>query len=249
MADITLSDYAGFILLEIIKAREMADAYSRSVAERYAADDVMRNFPAPRFKTPKLDLAIPILISGARFTQAIRFDYPVEDFVTFIVNHAKGVRVTVELAQLNDKGASALEIKEPPPSDVVERLAYEFHEQLAANPEPRHPDTIVMLGWTNIVKACLDEARLTDFYVRWAGGRDLLDTSTAEVLATVGERTVVDRTEIDSLLVNPVTNVVKNGSNDTSVCTVHAELLEEGVYFRSVEDGESGRTHTVVEFE
>jgi hypothetical protein len=249
VAEITLSDYAGFILLELVKAREMADGYSREVAQRYAADDVMRYFPAPRFTMPKLDLTIPILISGARFDQTVRFDFPAQDFVTFIADHAKGVRVAVELARLRDKGLSDLELKEPPQSRVVEELATEFYKQLVSNPEPRHPDTLVRLGWTAVVRACLEEAELTAFFARWDGGRDLLATTMAEVLATVGERTVVDRTAIDSLLVNPVTNVVKNGSTDASVCTVRAELLEEGVYFRSVQDGESGRTHTVVEFE
>ncbi|UQU66643.1 hypothetical protein COUCH_10410 [Couchioplanes caeruleus] len=198
---------------------------------------------------PKLDLTIPVLISGARFDQTVRFDFPAQDFVTFIADHAKGVRVAVELARLRDKGLSDLELKEPPESPVVEELATEFYKQLVSNAEPRHPDTLVTLGWTAVVRACLDEADLTGFFARWDGGRDLLATTMAEVLAKVGERTVVDRTAIDSLLVNPVTNVVKNGSNDASVCTVRAELLEEGVYFRSVQDGESGRTHTVVEFE
>ncbi|MEV4702308.1 hypothetical protein [Actinoplanes sp. NPDC049316] len=249
MAEITLSDYAGFILLEIVKAREMADEYSREVAQRYAADEVMRYFPAPRFKMPKLDLALPILISGARFNQTVRFDFPAEDFVTFIADHARGVRVAVELARLRDKGLSDLELKDPPESRVVQDLAIDFHKQLVSNPEPRHPDTLVTLGWTAVVRACLEEADLAGFFARWDGARELLATTMAEVLSTVAERTVVDRTAIDSLLVNPVTNVVKNGSDDASVCTVHAELLEEGVYLRSVQDGEDGRTHAVVEFE
>ena len=67
--------------------------------------------------------------------------------------------------------------------------------------------------------------------------------------AAVTTATVVDRTPIQSLLVNPETNVVKNGSSDTSVFTLKAEMLEEGFFIRTVRDEATGQTRTVVEFE
>ena len=62
-------------------------------------------------------------------------------------------------------------------------------------------------------------------------------------------QTALDSTTIQSLLINPETNVVKNGSSDTSVFTLKAELLEEGFFIRSVRDDATGQTRPVVEFE
>ena len=58
MPEVTLADYTGYILLELTKAREMADAYSREVAERYRNDPVLQHFSTPRFKIPKMELTI-----------------------------------------------------------------------------------------------------------------------------------------------------------------------------------------------
>ena len=49
MAEITLADYAGYIFIEIVKAREMADRYSRALADVYAQDPVLKHFSVPRF--------------------------------------------------------------------------------------------------------------------------------------------------------------------------------------------------------
>jgi hypothetical protein len=76
----------------------------------------------------------------------------------------------------------------------------------------------------------------------------LLDTTT-EVLDLVRTRTVVDRTAIESLLVDPETHAVEQTSTDSSVFTVNAELLEEAFFLRSVQDEEGGEVRTIVEFD
>ncbi|GHH68694.1 hypothetical protein GCM10017673_18210 [Streptosporangium violaceochromogenes] len=245
MAEIRLSDYAGHIFLEMVKAREMADAYSRAVAERYAQDSVMRHFPAPRFRVPKIQLSIPVLVSSVRFNQLVRFEFPIEDFMEFIVNRAHGVRVRVQLA----KRQESHENPEPSRSPQIVEIAYEFHERLVANREPRHPDAIVTEMWAHVFTTCLGEVDLLDFYSKWDPVRDLLTGTTKEVLDEVRRRTVVDRSEVENLLVNPETNVVKNGSSETGVLTVNVEMVEEGIYFRSVRDEDTGRTRTFVEFD
>jgi hypothetical protein len=68
-------------------------------------------------------------------------------------------------------------------------------------------------------------------------------------MGTVTAHTVVDSTTIQSLLINPETNVVKHGSSDTSVFTIKAEMLEEGFFIRSVRDESTGQVSQIVEFE
>jgi hypothetical protein len=269
VAEVTLGDYTGYILLEMIRAREMADHYSRVVAERYAADEVMRHFAVPRFKVPKMELTIPVLISGARFTQTLRFDMTLEDFVAAMQQRAAEARarlVSPPLPGFPGKvgpvmpGKLDIPILLPPKPIPVDRdlgdvkaLAVEFHEQLVANPDPLRPDTIVAVMWSRIFWAAIDAEAPSG----GTGGTDavatdpreqLLAQTGDEVLELVRSRTVIDKTQIDNLLINPETNVVKNGSSDSSVFTVSAELLEEAFYLRSVTD-ESGATSTIVEFE
>ncbi|MFC7597143.1 hypothetical protein ACFQU3_17630 [Terrabacter sp. GCM10028922] len=280
MAEVTLGDYTGYILLEMIRAREMADHYSRTVAERYAADEVMRHFAVPRFKVPKMELTIPVLISGARFSQVLRFDMSADDFVATMQQRAAEARERlaspplpgfpgkigpvmpgrIDLPDLlpsrlepHDRAATAL--------GDVRALALEFHRQLLANPDPMRPETIVAVMWSRIFWAAVgadvgaDEpvptiptTPLPESALPGDARQELLAETSQEVLELVRSRTVIDRTTIDNLLINPETKVVKNGSTDSSVFTVSAELLEEAFYLRSVTD-ETGATSTVVEFE
>jgi hypothetical protein len=249
VAEVTLGDYAGYVFLEMLKAREMADAYSREVAVRYAGDAVLQHFAVPRFKVPKMELTIPVLISGARFRQTVRFVFPREDFLTAMDQRAAAARSRLErgrgeLPRLGERGTRVLD-----GSAKVRRLAEEFHDRLRDNPDPLRPEPIVTVMWGQIFRTVLSEARLVTFYSENDPRHDLLRETTAEVLELVRVRTVVERTELESLLVNPVTHVVEQGSTDSSVFTVAAELLEEGFYLRTIRDEQTGETTEIVEFE
>jgi hypothetical protein len=249
VAEVTLGDYAGYIFLEMIRAREMADAYSRAVAERYAADEVMQHFSVPRFRVPKMELTIPVLIAGARFRQTVRLDLPEDEFVTAMDRRAGDVRTRVEVTRGILPRSLAVSPRSTSGSATVERLARDFHAQLAENPDPLRPDTIVTNMWRQIFRAVLGEERILKFYSESDPHHDLLIQTTKEVLAFVRSRTVVDSTAIESLLINPETQIVKDGSSDSSVFTIAAELLEEGFYLRSVRDEETNETSTIVDFE
>lgn len=248
MASVTLHDYAGYIMLEMIRARESADAYSRAVAERYSADPVLRFFPAPRFKLPKVELTLPMLVSGAKFNEILRLDLPREQFVATVVALAAEVRMTVETAQDTTSATGPSTIASPAPSSI-QRMAERFHSRLTANPDPGHPEEIVRASWAEIFQLQLDESALAGFYQQWDPHRELLARTTREVLDRVTERTVVEHTKILSLEVDPETAMVKNGSGEASVFVIKADLLEEGVYVRTVRDDASDQTHPVVEFE
>jgi hypothetical protein len=63
MAQITLSDYVGFIFSEIVKARVIADAESKRIAMIYKEDEILKSFSVPRFKIPEMDITIPVLLN------------------------------------------------------------------------------------------------------------------------------------------------------------------------------------------
>jgi hypothetical protein len=263
MADITLADYTGYIFLEIIKAREMADRHSRQLAEVYAQDPVLKHFSVPRFKVPKMELTIPVLISGARFNQVIRFDIPRERFVANVVGRIREVISSLR-SKLDDPF-----VKPPPPAPatppakraargaasrasalpMAEQIANEFWTVLKSNPDPSQPGDRVRKFWTVIFERSLEEEGLIAIYKKTNPGNELYRQSMNDVLAMVTNGTVVDSTTIQSLLINPETNVVKNGSSDTSVFTIKAEMLEEGFFIRQIKDEATGQTRPVVEFE
>jgi hypothetical protein len=264
MAEITLADYTGYIFLEIIKAREMADRHSRQLAEVYAQDPVLRHFSVPRFKVPKMELTIPLLISGARFNQLISFNLPQDKFVAYVMGRVKEV-VSVVLSKGDNPFEKRFEPKPvvvrteapqavgdtPPKADAppIEALCAEFWLRLKENPDPSQPGEIVRKMWAVIFERALVERELMELYKKSNPNNELYRSSLEDVLKAVTTATVVDRTTIQSLLVNPETNVVKNGSSDTSVFTLKAEMLEEGFFIRTVRDEATGQTRTVVEFE
>lgn len=282
MAEITLADYTGYIFLEIIKAREMADRHSRQLAEVYAQDPVLRHFSVPRFRVPKMELTIPVLISGARFNQVIDFKMPREKFVAYVLGRLKEVVSVVRsrgddpfikrpgvpagpagpavIANVgkgrarNSAAAAAAAAKAPAAAEAralvpIEAGAVQFWQQLKDNPDPSQPSEIVRRFWAQLFEQVLLEQNLMDLYRKYNPGNELFRQSLDDVLKLVLSQTAVDSTTIQSLLINPETNVVKNGSSDTSVFTLKAELLEEGFFIRSVRDEATGQTRPVVEFE
>lgn len=256
MTEITLADYTGYILTEIISAREMADRHSRALAEVYAKDPVLQFFAVPRFKVPKMELTIPVLISGARFQQVISFRMDRDKFVAYIngrileaISELHGDRPNPfsnpEVTKIvNRKTARPTPV---PPSQID--LATQFYEALGQNPDPSQPGNIVRRYWTGIFEQALARQRLLEVYKKTNPNNELLNASMADVLQMVVTNTVVDSTTLQSLLINPETNIVKEGSTDTTVFTLKAELLEEGFFIRQIRDEESSGTHPVVEFE
>src|SRR3954471_11718561 len=80
MAEVALSDYIAYVFHEISRARDMADRYSKEVALAYAKDDVLRHFSVPRFKVAKMDLNMPVLVSGVQVKSLMRFGMDRQEF-------------------------------------------------------------------------------------------------------------------------------------------------------------------------
>jgi hypothetical protein len=257
MAEITLAEYTGYIFLELVRAREMADEYSRMVAERYSKDSVLASFSTPRFKIPKLELTIPVLISGAKFSQVVRFTMPREEFRVMLSGRLANLLSTVRLGQgqvLKLKADQVLAAQGAPiirwkPSSAITLQMNRFHMELVGNADPRRPETIAKANWAQLVDIALLEARLIDDYKIQNPGNALFEQSLAELIKTIIDATLVSNTRIQNLLVNPETNNVKNGSDENSVFVIRAEMIEEGFFVKTVTDAQTGEEKKIVEFE
>lgn len=305
MPDVTLSDYTGYILRELSKAREMADAYSREVALRYRQDEVLQHFATPRFKIPKMELTIPVLISGARYSQVLAFTMPRPDFDRLLLGQVNDVvrKVTLAAAPIASvvatpialnlssvllrpnvltaapvtpvvtaaspvakatrsraagKGRGARATVAPPveatpiapgrASSLNESVAA-FHQALLDHDDLAHPESVIELHWRNLLARALDAAGQLANYKAQNPKDELGLQALATVTAAIKAAIVVKETTITNLLVSPETNSVKNGSNESSVFTIKAEVLEEGFFIKSIRDDDTGEERQIVEYE
>lgn len=262
MSEITLSDYTGYIFRELIKARQMSDEYARQVALAYAQDPVLQHFTTPRFKIPKMELTIPVLIAGARYTSTLKFTMPARTFVDFIGGklasieyslRAAGGRIVVKpgvikLQFLPRDAATdrASRGDEPQSSGEAIKLLY---EALRTSNDLSHPEGLVSYAWGTILQLWLNERKLVELYQKYSPNNELSKQAYTEILAGIKGAVVVDKVGIDNLLVDPETNLIKNGSDASSVFTIKAELIEEGFFVRSVRDDTTGQVSQIVEFE
>jgi hypothetical protein len=262
MSEITLSDYTGYIFRELIKARQMSDEYARQVALSYAQDPVLQHFTAPRFKIPKMELTIPVLIAGARYTSTLKFTMPARTFVDFIGGKLASIEYTlraaggrilvkpdlIKLEFLNRKSTSAPASRGDNPQSSGEAIKLLFEALLTSN-DLGHPEGMVSYAWGTILQLWLSERKLVELYQKYSPNNELSKQAYTEILAGIKGAVVVDKVGIDNLLVDPETNLIKNGSDATSVFTIKAELIEEGFFVRSVRDDTTGQVSQIVEFE
>jgi hypothetical protein len=262
MSEITLSDYTGYIFRELIKARQMSDEYARQVALAYAQDPVLQHFTAPRFKIPKMELTIPVLIAGARYTSTLKFTMPARTFVDFIGGKLASIEYTlraaggrilvkpdlIKLEFLNRKSASASASRGDNPQSSGEAIKL-LHEALLTSNDLGHPEGMVSYAWGTVLQLWLNERKLVELYQKYSPNNELSKQAYTEILAGIKGAVVVDKVGIDNLLVDPETNLIKNGSDATSVFTIKAELIEEGFFVRSVRDDTTGQVSQIVEFE
>jgi hypothetical protein len=247
---IPLGDYVGYCFTEAVKAREIADEYARRVAQEKSSQPGLSDFSTPRFRIGRLELALPMVVEDVDFQQTARFAADRDEFVEVVLARAEQARALAE-QQLRPPLEAPADY--PPPSiEVVSRpgrAATALHDQLAANPDPMNPDDIVRIGWAQVFDlACAESPLLVEHRDSDVIGKQR-EQSTRGVVELVRARTVLDRVQVEQLLISPLTEVVRTVGDPSCVLSVKAELVEEGFFLRQVQDSESGTTHTIVDFE
>lgn len=279
MAAITLSDYLGFIFSEITRARDHADRVSKEIALVYAQDEILKSFSVPRFKIPEMELTIPVIISGAKFSSALVFNMRQEDFFNFITNKINNAIKSILLKKNNvikdftgiikDDFKKPIFVRDdlirprplpvvrsannkkvqPLKADPADALIAGFYEDLKASTDPANPDNIAQVKWAIIFNKKIEENNLLADYKIQNPSNELFVQTLGEVIQTIKANTIVSSTKIDNLLVDPETNAVKNASTDNSIFIIKAKIMEEGVFIRSIRDENSDKEKQVVEFE
>lgn len=300
MAQITLSDYVGFIFGEIVRARALADAESKRIALLYKDDEILKSFSVPRFKIPEMDITIPVLLSGAKYKSTLVFNVEQPNFYDYIKTKLDNARQAILIARSNitkdftktDTGILSSPIV-PPQLDAkvflaaapkrtaavkkttpkaktataktataarsaaafatapvsIEAVIDEFYQLLRSNPDPSAPDNIVSVKWGQLFNMMITANGLMADYTRLYPTGQLFTQTLQEVLTYVKANTVVSKTAIENILINPETQTVKDGSTDASVFTLKARIVEDGVFVKELKDEKGNVTERIVEFD
>ena len=275
MAEITLSDYVGFIFSEITRARDHADRVSKEIALVYAQDEILKSFSVPRFKIPEMELTIPVIISGAKFSTSLVFNMQQTLFSNFITNKMNNAIRTILLKRNNVIKDFTVIIKDdfkkpifvrdniivrplpvrgnakdkkPLKAEATDPLILSFYEELKSSTDPANPENLAQIRWAQIFNKKITESNLLADYKTQNPNNELFIQTLGDVVSMIKANTIISSTKIDNLLVDPETNVVKNESSETSIFTIKAKIMEEGIFIRSIKD-EDGTEKQVVEFE
>jgi len=229
----------------------MADRYSKEIALVYAKDDVLRHFSVPRFKLSKLELDMPVLVSAVEVSSLIKFQMPRDAFRISILNKLTDFVTLVRAAKPggNPDPVKGADGPRPIRSDGIEPSIDAFFDRLVALRDLSRPEELIASNWNEISTKML---AINDIPIESAKTKpvsDLIARTLPPVIEMIKANLSVPKNTIDRLQINPQTNVVKDGSTDTSVFTIKAELIEEGVIVKSLKDDKTGAVSPVVEFE
>jgi hypothetical protein len=83
----------------------------------------------------------------------------------------------------------------------------------------------------------LEETRLLEDYKQQNPTNQLFNKMLENIVAAVKKSILIVQSKIDNLLVTPKTNVVRNEASETSVFTIKARIIEDGLFIRSMTDG------------
>lgn len=274
MTEITLSEYVGYIFKEIVQARKLSDQASKAIAIEYAKDPILKDFSVPRFKIPEMDLSIPVLVSGARFTNVLSFNMTKEAFQKMITTEVQngiqnivikksGIKDDIskvgEIVIRNNSGSKPLpgnNVPVPPgdtgpifipvpdddlPTSLMAQtpvdMVGEFYEVLQKNLDVESVQNTCEIRFAEIFNKKLEETNLTADYKQQNPANQLFKTMLESIVTQVKKSILIVQSKMDNLLVSPETNVVKDGSNETSVFTIKAKIIEDGLFIRSMSDG------------
>jgi hypothetical protein len=270
MANITMSDYVGFIFSEITRARVIADAESRRIAEIYSTDEILKEFSVPRFKIPEMNLGIPVIVSGAKFTTILKFAMAKTTFLNELNqkmdNCITELRIKIKRTKNPFDFFKPTDIIIPirPVSPVVrsnkngpakaattdgDAILNKLFNEIENNPDYVTADNIADVRWSEFFKSRLDTVSLLADYQKQYPDNLLFTRTLAEVQNLIKQNIVVDKTSITNLLVDPETNVVKNTASDATIFQINAKIVEEGIFIKSVKDANTNQITKVVEFE
>lgn len=268
---ITLKDYLGFIFKEITDSRLALDYYVAEKAQEFAQNEIMKNFPVPRFRVPEMELNIPVLIAGAKYTSTLQFKMDEALFQQYIIGSLnqgiQTLKIRMQKSQNTNPGGGGLgPIKPPIRIDIIKPilikpigkskdfgktsidLLKEFYQKLNDNPIKAFPENIVKVYCENLFFEAIKENNIDPQTIKPEHKIDeLSDLFENQVLIKVKENTVIVSNELKNLLVNPETQLVKENSGEFSVFQIKAKVNEEGVFIHTVKD-ENGEKK-IVEFE
>ncbi|NRB47223.1 MAG: hypothetical protein HRU41_06080 [Saprospiraceae bacterium] len=222
---ITLSDYLGYIHQELLKARQLADQAAVDTAQRYAKDEYLKYFRAPRFTMPNVKLKLPVRIDS--IDQETKYDFKLEE-ERFID------KLNSRLTDISRKHGQPIELMTP------EKLRSPEFQSHFRRLEKR--DNSVTGGIDNRLpprdtRELLKKTVRKQNFGTAEGKNESLDNAIAKAFDdTIKEQYRPVKTNIHRLEITPETSSMSPEDNEKLLLHLELELVEEGLMIRKVTD-------------
>ena len=244
---VSFSKYITTLVTEALAAKVEADRTSAGLVEMYAQDEVLKNFPVPRFKIPEITLSAPVAVSKVKVEKMTRFDFDAQKYSTLlkneISNFLKEERSLVKQVRNIKKLPSPLRIKGVKSSDTFLKKLTNSGNNLSPETRLLYMKGVVKEEFPQVFDDILVENNLKNQYLnkdtQGVFYRSLQETLLKDMEASVK----IDVEEIKSIQVNPETAYLKSLGQDNALFRVELKIVEEGLLTSTLvnEDGTKTR--------
>jgi hypothetical protein len=235
MAQIKLSEYTGFLVSELVKARVMSDAQSLEIQQQYLDHPILKSFPVPRFRASKISLTVPLVLESIQTRDIGRFQIEKEYFKREVSYRLKKLMRVVK-PERPDFGDV---VNRPSPPVVpratsrassrdlkVQQEIYEaFWDSLSNSESELERVTLLEEVWRSVVGKELSRQNLIEENKLRFPRNEAFVESLRDLESFVSRHVIVDKTALENILINPETEAVKR-IGDSSF-QIHVELSEE----------------------
>lgn len=222
---ITLSDYLGYIHQELLKARQLADQAAVDTAQRYAKDEYLKYFRAPRFIMPNVKLKLPVRIDS--IDQETKYDFKLEEdrFINTL---------NARLADISRKHGQPIE---PMTQEKLRTPEFQSHfKRLEKRDNTFTRNTDNRLPTKDARELFKKTVRKKNFGTA-EGQNESLDNDIAKAFDdTIQEQYRAVKTHIHRLEITPETSSMSAEDNDKLLLHLDLELVEESLMIRKVTD-------------
>lgn len=234
---IKLSDYLNYLNSEVVQACKNADEKSIRVAKEYAANDILRCFPAPRYTMPSVKLSIPIKI--ARQNTRLKYNFKMNDDA-FINDVNSKVRQINKEKNLDLKFINRRTLTNPKLAKIIESL--EKNNDIFVKDID---DNLYKAGLFEYLAVTLKERKLPAPDDKGKSQSGIQEMGLILIDAFRKNHTLIDA-NLKDVFIDPDTS--KETDKGKILLMLNVEMVEEGIRIRSAKD-EDGNTVEEIVFE
>lgn len=233
---INLGDYVGKLLSEISKARVQADLEALRIAELYARDPLLKNFPIPRVRLPKIEIEAPVVVTNAQ-----------EDGSVDSADDITDVKKLVSLSEtVINKALKAKSIT------LTKDETTTLNKRLNLNLSKIRPASEDKISVDSVIRTVTDEAIINLRKINTLTTK--LDVEQFKEFSTEISNGIKEEIsnfrkplDINRIKISPLTTSLKEVGNNQAITTLKMSIVEDGVEWVKLSDDDTEDNRLVPE--